>query len=109
MFHLWDAEFLSRAVPCTPERCNGASSAYRRAGCCGRLSRLVAGGKQRMTAKRSPKPMRESRMRQNIAALCFLLGLLLAGLWLFSALRTYLRIEACVEAGYRNCDTDARP
>jgi len=42
--------------------------------------------------------------RQNIIVLCFLLGLLLAGLWLFSVLRSYLRVEACVEAGYRNCD-----
>jgi len=44
------------------------------------------------------------RTRQNVFVLCFLIGLLLAGLWLFSALRAYLRIEACVEAGYRNCD-----
>jgi len=44
------------------------------------------------------------RTRQNIIVLCFLLGLLLAGLWLFSVLRSYLRVEACVEAGYRNCD-----
>ena len=44
------------------------------------------------------------RIRQNIIVLLFLIGLLLGGLWLFSALRAYLRIEACVEAGYRNCD-----
>jgi len=44
------------------------------------------------------------RTRQNIIVLCFLLGLLLAGLWLFSVLRSYLRVESCVEAGYRNCD-----
>jgi hypothetical protein len=44
-------------------------------------------------------------MRQNVIALCLLFGLLLAGLWLFSTLRTYLKIEACVEAGYRNCET----
>jgi len=43
------------------------------------------------------------RTRQNVFVLCFLIGLLLAGLWLFSALRSYLRIEACIEAGYRNC------
>jgi len=44
------------------------------------------------------------RTRQNVFVLCFLIGLLLAGLWLFSALRAYLRVEACIEAGYRNCD-----
>jgi hypothetical protein len=44
-------------------------------------------------------------MRQNVIALCLLLGLLLAGLWLFSTLRTYMKVEACIEAGYRNCDS----
>ena len=48
------------------------------------------------------------RTRQNVFVFCFLIGLLLAGLWLFSALRAYLRIEACVEAGYRNCDATER-
>jgi hypothetical protein len=47
-------------------------------------------------------------MRQNVIALCLLIGLLLAGLWLFSALRTYMKIEACIEAGYRNCETGAK-
>ena len=44
-----------------------------------------------------------NRTRQNVAVLGILLGLLLAGLWLFSALRSYLKVEACIEAGYRNC------
>jgi hypothetical protein len=47
-------------------------------------------------------PEKESdrhRTRQNVVVLCMLLG----GLWLFSALRSYLKIEACIEAGYRNC------
>jgi len=48
------------------------------------------------------------RTRQNIVVLCLLLGLLLAGLWLFSTVRAYLRVEACVEAGYRNCDANER-
>jgi hypothetical protein len=48
------------------------------------------------------------RTRQNVIVLCFLLGLLVVGLWLFSALRAYLRVEACVEAGYRNCDANER-
>jgi hypothetical protein len=43
------------------------------------------------------------RTRQNLVVLGILLGLLLSGLWLFSALRAYLKVEACIEAGYRNC------
>ncbi len=45
-----------------------------------------------------------SRTRQNVIALCILVALLLGGLWLYRSLETYLRIEACVEAGRRNCD-----
>ena len=43
------------------------------------------------------------RTRQNILALALLLLLVLLGLWLFAELRAYLKIEACIEAGYRNC------
>jgi hypothetical protein len=50
-----------------------------------------------------PPEKEGDRTRQNIVVLCGLLGLLLCGLWLFSALKSYLQIEACLEAGYRNC------
>jgi hypothetical protein len=45
------------------------------------------------------------RTRQNIAVLALLVVLLSLGLWLFAELRAYLKIEACIEAGYRNCGT----
>jgi hypothetical protein len=45
------------------------------------------------------------RRRQNVIALCIVAALLLAGLWLFAALRTYLQIESCIEQGLRNCDS----
>ena len=35
--------------------------------------------------------------------LAALLLLLLLGLWLFHEIKGYLKIEACVEAGFRNC------
>ena len=50
------------------------------------------------------------RTRQNLLVLGVLFALLLSGLWLYSTLRAYLKIEACVEAGYRDCvpiDRDA--
>jgi len=43
------------------------------------------------------------RTRQNIAVLAVLAVLLSLGLWLFAEIRAYLKIEACIEAGYRNC------
>jgi hypothetical protein len=48
------------------------------------------------------------RTRQNVAVLALLLVLLLLGLWLFAELRAYLKIEACIEAGYRDCGSDGR-
>jgi hypothetical protein len=56
-----------------------------------------------MTNPHRPPEKESDRTRQNVVVLCVLLGLLLGGLWLFSALRSYLKIEACIEAGYRNC------
>ena len=50
-----------------------------------------------------PADDERGRTRQNLIVIGVLVALLLGGLWLFSALRTYLKIEACVEAGYRNC------
>lgn len=48
------------------------------------------------------------RTRQNIAVLALLVVLLSLGLWLFTELRAYLKIEACIEAGYRNCGTQEK-
>jgi hypothetical protein len=48
------------------------------------------------------------RTRQNIAVLALLVVLLSLGLWLFAELRAYLKIEACIEAGYRNCGTQEK-
>lgn len=42
-------------------------------------------------------------MRQNLAAAVVLIVLLLVGGWLVMHLRMSLRVEACLEAGYRNC------
>ena len=47
----------------------------------------------------------QGRSRQNLLVAGALVLLLVLGLWLFHELRGYLRIEACVEAGYRDCDT----
>jgi hypothetical protein len=46
-----------------------------------------------------------SRTRQNVVVLAVLVALLLLGYWLYGALRSYLRIEACIEAGRRDCAT----
>ena len=43
------------------------------------------------------------RKRQNIAAAIVLVVLFLGGLWLVNALRNYMKIEECIEAGHRNC------
>jgi len=43
------------------------------------------------------------RHRQNLMVLAALLLLLLLGLWLFHEIKGYLKVEACVEAGFRNC------
>jgi hypothetical protein len=48
------------------------------------------------------------RTRQNILVMALLLLLLILGLWLFAELRAYLKIEACIEAGYRNCAPDQK-
>ena len=45
---------------------------------------------------------------QDGEVLALLFVLLLLGLWLFTELRAYLKIEACVEAGYRDCGTEGR-
>lgn len=44
-----------------------------------------------------------ARMRQNLAAAVVLIVLLLVGGRLVMHLRTSLRVEGCLEAGYRNC------
>ena len=63
-----------------------------------------------MTPSRQDDNLRDDKQhderrtaRQNIAVLAVLVVLLSLGLWLFTELRAYLKIEACIEAGYRNC------
>jgi hypothetical protein len=61
-----------------------------------------------MTPPGDPQTSREEdhrRTRQNLLVLALLVLLLALGLWLYAELRAYLKIEACIEAGYRNCGT----
>ena len=44
-----------------------------------------------------------ARMRQNIASAAVVIVLLLLGGWCIAHLRASLRVESCLEAGYRNC------
>jgi len=43
------------------------------------------------------------RMRQNMAALIVTVAILVLGAWLIDSLRHYSRLQACIEAGHRNC------
>jgi len=43
------------------------------------------------------------RMRQNLAALGVIVAIVVLGTWLIDNLRYYSRLQACVEAGHRNC------
>jgi|SRR5262245_49519082 len=43
------------------------------------------------------------RTLQNLAAALIILLLMIAGFWLIDHLRTSASIEACLEAGHRNC------
>jgi hypothetical protein len=43
------------------------------------------------------------RMRQNLAALTVIVCIVVLGTWLIESLRTYSRIQTCIEAGHRNC------
>jgi hypothetical protein len=43
------------------------------------------------------------RMQQNLAAIVALALFLVAGLWLFHALKTSSHTLQCVEAGFQNC------
>jgi hypothetical protein len=43
------------------------------------------------------------RMQQNLAAAIVIVLLITSGFWLIDHLRASARIEACVEAGHRNC------
>lgn len=59
-----------------------------------------------MTPPREPQAQEEEgrrRTRQNLFVLMLLALLLVLGLWLYTELRAYLKVEACIEAGYRNC------
>ena len=43
------------------------------------------------------------RTLQNLAAALIIAALIAAGFWLIDHLRSSARIEACLEAGHRNC------
>jgi len=43
------------------------------------------------------------RSLQNLAAAVIIAALIAAGFWLIDHLRSSARIEACLEAGHRNC------
>ena len=43
------------------------------------------------------------RMRQNLAALGVIVAIVVLGSWLIDSLQYYSRLQACVEAGHRNC------
>ena len=54
-------------------------------------------------SKTVPGQTEGSRTLQNCAALVVLLLLILGGWFLISHLRESLRLEACIESGFRNC------
>jgi hypothetical protein len=54
-------------------------------------------------ALRSEQDNDRLRMRQNLAAAVVLALLLLSGVWVIDELAASSRIEACIEAGHRNC------
>ena len=43
------------------------------------------------------------RMRQNLAAFAVIVAIVVLGTWLMEGLHYYSRLQACVEAGHRNC------
>ncbi|HET6221679.1 MAG TPA: hypothetical protein VFE11_05905 [Dongiaceae bacterium] len=43
------------------------------------------------------------RMRQNLAAFVAIIAIVVLGSWLIDNLHYYSRLQACVEAGHRNC------
>jgi hypothetical protein len=43
------------------------------------------------------------RMRQNLAAMAVIVAIVVLGSWLIESLRTYSRIQLCLEAGHHNC------
>jgi hypothetical protein len=45
------------------------------------------------------------RMRQNVAAFLVIAAIVGVGAWLMESLHYHSRLQACVEAGHRNCLT----
>jgi hypothetical protein len=43
------------------------------------------------------------RMRQNLAAFVVIAAIVVLGSWLIASLQHYSRVQACIEAGHRNC------
>jgi hypothetical protein len=54
-------------------------------------------------AQSADDPDDRVRMRQNMAALIVIVAIVVLGSWLIESLRTYSRIQMCIEAGHRNC------
>ena len=44
-----------------------------------------------------------TRMQQNLAAFAVVILIVVLGTWLMDRLRTYSQLQACLEAGHRNC------
>jgi hypothetical protein len=42
-------------------------------------------------------------MRQNAAAFAVIVAIVVLGSWLIDSLHYHSRLQACVEAGHRNC------
>jgi cytochrome oxidase assembly protein ShyY1 len=42
-------------------------------------------------------------MRQNVAAFVVIAAIVVLGTWLIASLQDYSRLQACIEAGHRNC------
>jgi len=43
------------------------------------------------------------RMKQNLAAIGVIAAIVVLGSWLIDSLHYYSRLQACIEAGHRNC------
>ena len=54
-------------------------------------------------APRTSTPHPDMRPRQNAAAALIIAFLFLIGFWLYFELRAAIRVELCIEAGFRNC------
>jgi hypothetical protein len=51
----------------------------------------------------TPSPKRQDPNRGNIMALLLLVVLLIAGIFLYRAIRADVSVESCIESGRRDC------